>query len=90
MREVRGTVAFRQYLVLKQRKDSLFVHANNYADKTTHVTFDGKGPLEVQVTPGEALTKKEMAGGGEVTLTLTHTHPAGAVRVRISGAAMVE
>jgi hypothetical protein len=90
VREVRGTVAFHQYLVLKQREGSLFVHANHYADAATQVTLVGKAPLQVQVTPPEALARKENAGGGTVTLTLTHEHPAGAVRVRASGARLVE
>lgn len=81
---VQGKVGYHQYLILKQDRDRLFVHANNYKEKTTRITLNPSGPISVKVSPTEALKKKAWGVSEErLTLSVSHRHESGAVRLYI-------
>ncbi len=82
---IRGSVGYHQYLILKQKDDGLFIHANNHREDRTRFTLRGGAGLAVErVVPADAALEIDRSSDGRnVTVTLRHDHRKGVVRVYV-------
>ncbi|MFW6161280.1 MAG: DUF4861 family protein [Planctomycetota bacterium] len=79
---IEGVVGFHQYLILKQGPDRLFIHANHYRDKETRLALACPRQPAVRIEPARALVQKRWdRAKSKLTLTLSHEHTVGVVRL---------
>ncbi len=84
VKSIRETVHYHAYTLLKQSAGQLFLHVNNYRQKSSTITLRGKKPLSLQTRPDEALASVIKSNGGKtLRITLTHAHERGVVRVYV-------
>ncbi len=75
VKRVRGKVDYQNYLLLKQKDASLFIHANNFEMNYTSVTLTSRSgkELHADVRPASALRSASWnKGAGELRLRLNH------------------
>ncbi len=70
---VEGTVSYREYLLMKQRENELFMHTNDYAVRYTKLTLHSRdgNRLKINVRPASALTKANW-NNGKLHVMLNH------------------
>ena len=86
VKSVSGEVNWHAYVLMKQKEDSLFLHANNHKVNYTTLRLKSRSGdrLKVEVTPANALAS-ESWDDRTGTLTISLNHYEGADRVVVTG-----